>query len=76
MSYVFASDFLTWCLFGRYFHQMLDQLVISCYIISENFVPIDENNDPLLDDVGVKRVLLIVKQCLENLMEGADSYTS
>lgn len=76
ISYIFASDFLTWCLLRRYFQQMLDQFVISCYIIFEDFVSIDEDNDPLLDDVGIEGVLLIMEKCLENFVEGADSYLS
>lgn len=75
-SYIFASDFLTWRLFGGDLHQMFGQLFIFCHIFSEYFVSIDEDNDPLLDDVGIKRVLLIVKKRLEYLMEGADSIAS
>ena len=55
---------------------MFGQLFIFCHIFSEYFVSIDEDNDPLLDDVGIKRVLLIVKKRLEYLMEGADSIAS
>lgn len=74
--YVFTSDFLTGCLFGGYLNQMLDQLFIICHIFSEHLVSIDEDDDPLLDDVGIKRVLFIVKKCLEDFTEGSDTITS
>lgn len=55
---------------------MLDQIFIICYIFSKHLVSIDEDDDPLLDDVGIKRVLFIMKKCLEDFTECGDTITS
>ncbi len=61
-KYVFAGHFVGGYLFGCKFHEKRATVAINLHETSEMLVSIDEDDDPLLDDVRIKRVLFVVNE--------------
>lgn len=72
-KYVLPCELFIRCLLGGYLLEVVDDLGLSGQVVSDLFVSVDQDEDPLLDDVGVESVLLVVHERLDQLLESADS---
>lgn len=60
--YILSCELFIRRLFGCYFLKVVDDLGLGGEICSDLFVTVDEDEDPLLDDVGIEGVLLVVHE--------------
>lgn len=51
----------------------MESILVISHEISEELIAIEEDHYPLLDDVGVQRVLFVMHECLKDLMKTTQS---
>lgn len=59
-----SCDFVTGALLSSHFQQVLEGVLVIGHEIPEELVAIEQDDHPLLDDIGVQRVLLVVHEGL------------
>lgn len=70
---VFPGDIFGWSLLCGKFVEVIDSLFFFQQVFLKLFVSADQDDDPLLNNVRVKRVLLIMGKCFNNLLESLQS---
>jgi hypothetical protein len=70
MGYIFTGDIFGGYFFGGYLHEEGEEGAIGLDVGSEILVAVDEDDDPLLDDVGVEGVFFVVDEALLDVSEG------